>query len=353
MSLNLRRETKCYISTVESAFSATNTFEVPILADYSFTQSTGSETITLNEAGAAPSRGQRAFNIALEQVELSLPAYIRPYIATNHNCVENILWEGLVGAGPIGTNVVDTLTELTIDYANSDVHEILKLYVYLVMENSAYKITEAVVNTAEVDFSIDSIGMITWGLLGKDIVTYPVTGSPTDYPDPDTPGTTYLEVPAGANFIKNKLSTITLVSSAAQGSTSYNIPITGGNLSFENNITFLTPEELGRINSAIGHFTGTRSISGSLTCYLNTGAGNSEALFDEIATDTTTITHEYDMTFHLGGPTAPKVDFDMPLCHLTIPSIQSDDVISLNMDFTALGSSITATDEATIVYTAV
>lgn len=476
MALNLRRETKCFISTVTTGFTSANTWEVPVLADYSFTQSTGSETITLNEAGATPKRGQRSFNISLEQVELSLPTYIRPYISGNHNCVENILWEGITGAAA-GTdeNAKPGTSFFQADFENSDVHELKKLNVFLVMENSVYRIDEAVVNSAEVDFNIDAIGMITWNMLGKSITTYPTVASPTDYPDPATPGTTYLAVPAGANFIKNKLSTIelsklsgttsaywtvdynnlldltalTLMSDATaytadvtvDGGTlqtitidpaniggaatatvadfiaemnnqiedaiiyesagdlviessksgavtsmlvadggvgfelldklstnftiigaetvgtgvakSYDVPVTGGSLSIENNITFLTPEELGKINSAIGHFTGTRSISGSLTCYLNTGSNNSEGLFDDLATDTSTVTHEFEMNLQLGGPISPRVEFEMNHANLTIPSIQSEDVISLNIDFTALGNSITDKDEVVVKYYAV
>lgn len=476
MALNLRRETKCFVSTVTTGFDNTNTFEIPVLADYSFTQSTGSETITLNEAGATPKRGQRSFNISLEQVELSLPTYIRPYISGNHNCVENILWEGVTGAAA-GTdvNALPGTSFFQADFENSDVHELKLLNVYLVMENSVYRIDDAAVNSAEVDFNIDAIGMITWNLLGKSITTYPTIATPTLYPDPDTPGTTYLAVPGSANFIKNKLSTIELVKMSGTesgyqtidyatlldltattnlidataytaditvdgGSTqtvtidpanlnstlttvaeviteinnqledcivyesggdlifesskssttssilvvdggvgfelldkldttnfvdvgtpvagtgagkSYDVPVTGGSLSIENNITFLTPEELGKINSAIGHFTGTRSISGSLTCYLNTGANNSEGLFDDLATDTSTVTHEFEMNLQLGGPISPRVEFEMNHASLTIPSIQSEDVISLNIDFTALGNSITSKDEVRVRYYAV
>ncbi|MEC7223030.1 MAG: tandem-95 repeat protein, partial [Verrucomicrobiota bacterium] len=44
--------------------------------------------------------------------------------------------------------------------------------------------------------------------------------------------------------------------------------LNGGNVTISNNITFITPEELGIVNVPIGHVTGTRSVSGSFTCYL-------------------------------------------------------------------------------------
>ena len=54
---------------------------------------------------------------------------------------------------------------------------------------------------------------------------------------------------------------------------SYAVAITAGNITISNNITFLTPEELGRVNQPIEHVTGTRTVTGNFTCYL----GSSDA----------------------------------------------------------------------------
>ena len=51
---------------------------------------------------------------------------------------------------------------------------------------------------------------------------------------------------------------------------SYSLTLTGGNVTISNNMTFLTPETLGVVNQPLGHVTGTRSVSGNFTCYLNT-----------------------------------------------------------------------------------
>ena len=54
---------------------------------------------------------------------------------------------------------------------------------------------------------------------------------------------------------------------------SYSVTLTGGNITVSNNISYITPEELGIVNVPIGHVTGTRAISGSFTCYLTEDTG--------------------------------------------------------------------------------
>ena len=55
---------------------------------------------------------------------------------------------------------------------------------------------------------------------------------------------------------------------------SYSVTLTGGNITVSNNISYITPEELGIVNVPIGHVTGTRAISGSFTCYLTEDTDN-------------------------------------------------------------------------------
>ena len=74
MAFNLIRNSRVfYTSNVDAAgkvktanFTKANTREIQVLEGFSFSQNTTSETVTLNEAGAAPVRGQRSFNTALD-----------------------------------------------------------------------------------------------------------------------------------------------------------------------------------------------------------------------------------------------------------------------------------------------
>jgi len=120
---------------------------------------------------------------------------------------------------------------------------------------------------------------------------------------------------------------------------------------FTNNITFLTPETLCTVNQPLGHVTGTRSISGSFTCYLNTTGDSSAELFEDLIEDVNTVTNSHALSFSIGGTSTPKLVVSMPTCHLEVPTHSIEDVISLETNFHALPSTIDGTDEATIAYT--
>jgi len=465
MALNLSRNTKLYVSTLDEtgAHSSANTFEVPIMDGYSFSQDAATTNITLNEAGCSPVRGQKVFNTALNPASFSITTYVRPYfVGGNHNAVEALLWEALVGAGPAGTNARPGASYMQVDFEGSNVHELLKLFLYFKLGNVTYLVRNAYINTAEIDFSIDGIAQITWSGQGTDIVE-------TSEPDSWAAGVDYAPEVTSAQFIKNKLSTMYLakatgttsgswtvdynnsllataahtldgtstytatvtvdggavqnisinsltftgttvqdvvdeinaqledavvsvesgnikVESATSGSTStvlvvdgatglfaeidtanftsigaatagtgtlknYNIAITGGSISIDNGITFLTPEELGKVNIPIGAFTGTRAISGNVSAYLNTGASSSGGLLSDLVSATDTVTHEFQLTLSMGGcNSAPRVDFIMNHAHLVIPSINVQDVISTDINFTALAQDIDKTDELVVKY---
>ena len=98
MSVNLLRNSKVYFTTnVETTapnigkirpngfLAATpgtagtgNIWEIQVLDDLSFSQTTAVETIAVNETGDAPIRGQRTFNTALNPVDFNFTTYMRP-----------------------------------------------------------------------------------------------------------------------------------------------------------------------------------------------------------------------------------------------------------------------------------
>ena len=346
MTFNFRRSTELYVSTTKDPLAQTedNTFKINVLEGFSFDQESGSENIGINEAGDAPIRGQKVFNTSLQPATFSLPIYVRPFYDDSggegsefHSCIEKPLWEALAGAGPIDTNAVEGENSFDVSFANSDVHELLKLYLYFKVDGKTYLIERAVINTAEIDFSIDGIATITW------------SGEGVAIEDAAAP-TVYRDIPAEAEFIKNKLSTMTLVNN--EDSKSYDVAITGGSITFSNNFEFLIPEELGIVNKPIGGFTGTRSVEGNVTCYLNTGATKSGELFSDLVEDSDTVTQDFSLQLNMGGPSTPRVEFAMPHAHLLIPTIQTEDVFSLSVDFVGLGSAIDQADEMSVSYIA-
>ena len=122
--INLSRNTLVYFTTnvnaagevVDSGSSATNTFQIQVLDGYSFSQATTQSTIQISEAGDAPSRGQRAFNTALNPVDFTFSTYIRPVLTTGTagpvTAAEKVLWNALLGQNKLDTTgkVISSIT---------------------------------------------------------------------------------------------------------------------------------------------------------------------------------------------------------------------------------------------------
>ena len=88
---------------------------------------------------------------------------------------------------------------------------------------------------------------------------------------------------------------------------------------------------------------------GNFTCYLNMDTGSSADLFEDIIENTADVTNSFDLTFGVGGTTSStsRVELHMETCHLEVPTHSLDDVISLEVNFHGLPSTILNTpDEA-------
>lgn len=133
----------------------------------------------------------------------------------------------------------------------------------------------------------------------------------------------------------------------------FGLTLTGGNITIANNMTFLTPETMGAVDVPLGHVTGTRSISGSFTCYLNSEDDSSAELFKDII-DGRLTTNDFDLGFGIGnggtGNDVPRIEIDLDHCHLELPTHNIEDVVSLETNFHALPTTVDDKDELTIKY---
>jgi hypothetical protein len=214
---------------------------------------------------------------------------------------------------------------------------------------TTYKIEGCVVNSASIDFDIDGIATINWSGMGKIITEYAANSGAVI----TTTATISEGVSSTSNFIRNRLTSMTANATGGIFNGDYSLVLTGGNITFENNVTFLTPETLGVVNQPLGNVTGTRSVSGNFTCYLNSDGAKSAELFEDIIQSTTTITNDFDLDFAIGGASnSPRVDISLPNCHLEVPTHSIDDIISLDVNFHALPASIDPGDDTADNYEA-
>jgi hypothetical protein len=280
---------------------------------------------------------------------------------------------------------------------------------------TVYQIADCVVNEVSIDFDIDGIATANWSGFGSIISEQSSMNTATIYEGTASTDTnnfirnrltdltltndvfettvngavsssTSVTLTAGSDLIKvgqlvtatgvaadttvAAISGTTLTLSAAatiaNGATiafsnvgmanSYDLTLTGGNITISNGITYLTPETLGIVNQPLGHVTGTRSVTGNFTCYLNSpSSGNSSAdLFEDIIAATSIVTNSFKLIFVIGGTSAfgnsgPALKVTLPTCHLEVPTHSIEDIVSLETTFHALPTAVDAKDEVTIV----
>ena len=389
-TLYFSRDSKMYIEI------GSNVWEIPVLDGFSFSQANNSTEVTLSEmedTTGTSKRGRKVFNDSLAPVEWSFSTYARPYLSEGsntagnaekdgtdkHHAVEEVLWALMAGAATYtapGSSQATGLTGLTfsstaspnttagtgmssLSFANSNKATLGTANIYFSLDDGGsdpvvYKLTEAVVNEASVDFDVDGIATIAWSGFGK---TLSQDSKPTR--------TVFEAINSTNNYIRNRLTQLSITATdtstfPGSGSGVYTLTLTGGNITISNNISFLTPETLGTVNLPIGHVTGARSVSGSFNCYLGldsgTNTGTSTDFFNDLtsAAARTKISNAFDVTFKLGGvstsSSVPVYQFNFPTAHLEIPAHSVEDVISLETAFQALPSTIGETNEVAVKF---
>lgn len=403
MSFNLIRNARMFFTTnvdvntgvvKTTGFTTSNTKEIQVLDGLSFSQATGSETVTINEAGTSPIRGQRSFNTSLEPVELSFSTYIRPFFNEGATTVqgpydstdivdaeEDVLWNAFAAGYVDGTEELIEGNDAawvktagsagnepysTLSFANSGKNQMQKFGVIVTLDASSYVIDNCVLDQATIDFGLDAIATIAWTARGSTLrsVTISATqANPVVFSGAYfTAGTNQAKAKVTtAPFLANKLSKIEITSNISGTSgTSYDLALTGGSVTFSNNVTYLTPANLGTVNKPFTYFTGTRAVSGSVNCYLRTGGSNRSAklLEDMLTGSATDVEPDFQIKLSIGGAdtaTTTRVVLLMPACVLTIPAINTEQVVSSTINFTAQGYSgsafaIDQNNEATITY---
>jgi len=228
-------------------------------------------------------------------------------------------------------------------------------------ETVIYHMSGCSVGSATINFDIDGIAQVDWAGNGKNLkeiasldvgddsafTTDTFGGSVTN------DGYIYQGITDTDNYIRQKLTSLAVAynASGSTGTTAntelasniaaYTLTLTGGSITIENNINYLTPETLGEVNTPLGHVMGTRSISGNFTCYLNSTQNGSLDLFEDLVESTSVITTDYDLTFSVGGASnKPGVVINMPRCHLEVPTHSIEDIISIDTTFHALPTNL-------------
>jgi len=362
-NLYLSRDTKVYIE------QAGVIWEIPVLNGYSVNQTTNTSEVTLNEMSDSTGRSRRARKVFTDSVapsEWSLTTYMRPVTVSGvTRAVEEVLWANFVAPNAFDGTAWDAGVDiaadaLTFDFEDSNKTTIGEFNLYFVFgaanapdanyeadgDTLIYRVPGSVINEAAITFDIDGIASIAWSGMGATRVEVGAFDAST-------------AIRAGIddddNFIRNRLTQVSLVSSVSGSSKTYNVTLTGGSITISNNLTFLTPEVMGRVNRPLGHVTGTRTVTGNMTAYMDEQTNGTVDLTDDISNAINTVTNKFAVDFYVGGkdtgdnPVGPGVQFKIPQAHLSVPSFDIGDVLAVDITFDGLPSTLSSADEISVI----
>jgi hypothetical protein len=245
----------------------------------------------------------------------------------------------------------------------SNTNQLQKFGMLFLVDNVLYAVDNCALNEATIDFGLDGIATIAWTGQATALRQFAtgVTASGGTFTggaaaDVGSAGA-YATKNTDANYITNKLSTCRLKTARTLGGgtfavTPYYLAITGGSITISNNITYITPAILGIVNQAITYYTGTRSVTGTLNAYLNTGAltgvtqegvnvtkGTGELLKDLLAVAATETEPMFYLELAIGGTSnAVRVELQMPSVSIGVPAINTEQVVSTAITFTGAPS---------------
>ena len=306
-------------------------------------------------------------------------------------------------AGPSG---VGDNGKAVINFGQSNRSTLGTCDLYFVMETSSanpmvYKLSGAAFNEASIDFEVDGIATINWSGFAAQITDFQssttagstVTVQSGKTVSGKTAGDVILDsndglklgvctsataasfaiddgVGSTKTFIRNRLTQLDITADAADrgafpgvgGNGKYQLTLTGGNITISNNISYLVPEELGAVNVPIEHVTGTRSATGSFTCYLtlddSTGTnGSSVELFNDMTTSGAgkgleKVVNNFETIFQVGGTVSntPRLNVKFPKVHINVPTHSIEDVISLETTFASYTDDFNVANEVQLEY---
>jgi len=324
MTVFFKRNIDIYISKAPNASAdATNTVKLNV-KDFSYNQSSSVDKVGRETLDPTEERTLAPHISIVSPVNFSFTTYILPMTDTDSpNYVtspEEYLWISLMGVDSLTSNS----TSSTIDFANGNVATLQNLtlwFDYPSESTGVYRLNNAIVDSATISFNINGIAEVQWS--GRALTMSP-DGSPPASKDTTTE----------TNYLKNKLSTITLNAN----SVAYTLALTGGDITIDNNNKFYGRSKIGKTTEPQGHYTGNRNISGNLNFYMKSGGGVSSAdlfgdLQNNIANDNYETTWESDFIINISGTTAPYVRLNIPRAILSIPTINYNEVISMKMPF--------------------
>ena len=320
------------------------------------------DTVVLTGLTGAPTSDLQFLNAAAKVTAVSGTAITADLINPKAGTITGITYGTIKlfksGWAPAGGTAYSVVTS-----GGSNKNQLQKFGMIFLVDQVAYAVDNAALNQAVIDFGLDAIATAAW--TGQATQLRQIATSSTAVGGAFGGGTltgNFNAKNTAASYITNKLSTVglSLVNSlvdntgttVAANGTAYTLALTGGSITINNNINFITPANLGTVNLPITYYTGTRSITGTIDAYLKTGTGvggTGQLLADMLAAASVTIEPMFSLQLAIGGSAnATKVVLDLPAVTIGVPTVNVQQVVSTAINFTGQGFVPSATANANV-----
>jgi hypothetical protein len=409
-TLQLQRNSEVFYSSVDLLSSAatdmtpSNTWKLDILSGFALSADAVTRDIQHTQHGTTVDRSRYVYTTARNPVNWNFTTYLRctgaernavpggltQYTNASGNAkptADWFLWQALISntapaaageqsvwgsQGRLSTAASDSGTGKHASNSSSLVRP--EGILYFKLDNTIYRVANAIVDSATLTAGIEEIVTVDWN--GKGTSLLELQGEARDSAISVFGGVLNSGATAVANanaatlslaqayhpyarmnvagvistapYLKNRLSAIELYYNA----NSYAFPVTAFSLEYKNDIGYIDRDRLGTVNNVVTGYSTSRSISGSLSMYLRGGDNASAQFLREISSSADLSTaNSASATIYIGGTTAPYVSAYMPAVHFSYPVISTEDIINLSTSFTAQETYPRGCDELTLVAT--
>ena len=242
----------------------------------------------------------------------------------------------------------------------SNANQLVKFGMIFLVDQVAYALDNCVLNEATIDFGIDAIATVAWSGQSTSVREFSTSLTATTlnsalgkfsaggYFYPKVDGTTKLTNKLSTcklTYVKGLTDSAGAAITTAEANDFITVPLTGGSITINNNVTYLTPANLATVNLPVTYFTGARAVSGTLSAYLKTGSStNSDQtgnlLADMLKAASSTVEPVIKIEISIGGSSYPnRIDILLPTTVIGIPSVDVQQVVSTSINFNAQGYS--------------
>ena len=331
MTVILSRDSELYLSTVDVDFTEETTTKLRLLDGYKMTQGSQINSYSTFRNAVAPSRVETKYVKDLDLVSLEFDTYCKTSLYGGvAESSDYLLWDSFTNHG-----LTKNATKMEIDFLSSSTNIFPTLFIYVVMDNDVFKLSDCYVESATLPIDINGIAKVSWSI--KALTYEKVASAPNVYKD-------RTEV---TGLLKTRLS----VMEFNRQTQDYHLPLLSGSVTIKNDIVMLsTPVVYAQLAENRRIRVEARSVNGTISAYLRTGKARSFGLLESMLTSIATINDLTNITINIGGLTGRRVAINLPQTIISLPAINLRDVVAVDINLLPVETGIGQNDDITIEY---